>query len=156
MIVDDSPKESIDIDRNMCVMLWDEKIECLLEEYLDKSEKGVVYNRKRAECRKWLYIFFGVSTIAFPLVLSILQPELPTLLNRTLLVSSGVLNGLSAFLNPSKFMEIYLASMHKYIELKTDIKLELTKHKKDRHNPSEYLKGISERFINYQQSTPFF
>ena len=148
-------KESIDIDRDI-IMSWDSRIEELLEDYLNKCENRVIYNKNRAEYRKWLYIFFGVTTISFPLVLSILQPTLPSLLNQTLLVSSGILNGLSSFLNPSKFMEIYLASMNKFIELKTDIQLELTKHKKDRQNPSEYLKGISERFINYQQSTPFF
>jgi hypothetical protein len=148
-------KESIDIDRDI-IMSWDSRIEELLEDYLNKCEDRVIYNKNRAEYRKWLYIFFGVTTISFPLVLSILQPTLPSLLNQTLLVSSGILNGLSSFLNPSKFMEIYLASMNKFIELKTDIQLELTKHKKDRQNPSEYLKGISERFINYQQSTPFF
>ena len=148
-------KESIDIDRDI-MMSWDSRIEELLEDYLNKCEDRVIYNKNRAEYRKWLYIFFGVTTISFPLVLSILQPNLPSLLNQTLLVSSGILNGLSSFLNPSKFMEIYLASMNKFIELKTEIQLELTKHKKDRQNPSEYLKGISERFINYQQSTPFF
>lgn len=148
-------KESIDIDRDT-MMLWDSRIEELLEDYITKSEERVIYNKTRAEYRKWLYIFFGVTTISFPLILSILQPNLSSLLNQTLLVSSGILNGLSSFLNPSKFMEIYLASMNKFIELKTDIQMELSKHKKDRQNPSEYLKGISERFINYQQSTPFF
>jgi hypothetical protein len=128
-------KESIDIDRDI-IMLWDGRIEELLEDYLNKCDDRIIYNKNRAEYRKWMYIFFGVTTISFPLVLSILQPTLPTVLSQTLLVTSGILNGLSSFLNPSKFMEIYLASMNKFIELKTDIQLELTKHKKDRQNPS--------------------
>ena len=148
-------KQSVDIHRNN-TMLWDEKIENLLEEYLEKCEKSIIYNKNRAEIRKWMYILFGITTISFPLILSVIQPEISSTLNQTLLVSSGFINGVSSFLNPSKNLEIYLASMNKFIELKTDIKLELSKHKKDRQNPVEYLKGISERFINYQQSTPFF
>jgi hypothetical protein len=146
---------SSDIEREEA-MHWDTRVEMLLEEYLTECELNIEFNKNRATCRKYTYILFGVTTIAFPLVLSILQPNMSQTLNQCLLVGSGILNGLSSFLNPSRHMEIYLSSMNKFIELKTDLKLELTKHKKDRQNPSEYLKGISERFINYQQSTPFF
>jgi hypothetical protein len=146
---------SSDIEREE-VMVWDQRVEMLLEEYLTECELNIEFNKNRATCRKYTYILFGASTITFPLVLSILQPSMSQTLNQCLLIGSGVLNGLSSFLNPARHMEIYLSSMNKFIELKTDLKLELTKHKKDRQNPSEYLKGISERFINYQQSTPFF
>ena len=146
---------SSDIEREN-MMAWDIKIEMLLEEYLHDAEEHINYNKSRAECRKYTYMFFGVTTIAFPLVLSILQPSMSQTLNQCLLVGSGVLNGLSSFLNPSRHMELYLASMNKFIELKTDIQMELSKHKRDRQNPSEYIKGISERILNYTQSLPFF
>jgi hypothetical protein len=146
---------SDDIQREQ-YMCWDTRIEDLLHEYLLTCDSKIAQTQSTATCRKWLYLFFGITTIAFPLVLSILQPELSGTLNQTLLVSSGFINGISSFLNPSKWLEIYLASMNKWIELRIDIKLELSKHKRDRSNPTEFIQKVSERMLNYQQSTPFF
>ena len=146
---------SDDIQREQ-YMHWDSRIEDLLHDYLLTCDFKITQTQRTATYRKWMYLFFGITTIAFPLVLSIIQPELSSTLNQTLLVSSGFINGVSSFLNPSKWMEIYLASNHKWIELKIDIKLELAKHKRDRQNPTEFIKGVSERMLNYQQSTPFF
>ena len=146
---------STDIEREN-LMFWDTRVEMLLEEYLIECDTHIEFNKNRATCRKYTFIFFGITSIAFPLVLSILQPTMSQTLNQCLLVGSGFLNGINSFLNPSRHMEIYLSSMNKFIELKTDLKLELTKHKKDRQNPNEFISAISERLMNYTQSLPFF
>ncbi len=136
--------------------IWTEKNEALLKDWMIQSEKAAVKHVSKAKHFKAIYMSLGLLGSVLPIVLSgitdILQDHQVIL--TTMLIISGVLNGVVSFINPSKKSELHFIAESKFAELSTKIKRDLSMKKSERIACDMYLENIMNLLNRFNSESP--
>ena len=136
--------------------LWTDKNEELLKDWMNQSEKAAVKHVTKAKHFKAIYMSLGLLGAILPIVLSgitdILQEH--QIILTTMLIISGVLNGVVSFINPSKKSELHFIAESKFAELVTKIKRDLSLKKSERPAADMYLENIMNLLNRFNSESP--
>jgi len=136
--------------------LWTSRSENLLKEWVRHMEKSVTYHNKKALKNRFLYRLFGIPSMLIPLILSGFTGilDVDNLGISLCLMTSGVLSGISNFMNFGKTMAVNFEFEANYKTLCTDIEVCLSKPKKNRIACDLYIEMIRSRYNNLNQNAP--
>jgi hypothetical protein len=110
--------DSLD-DPHRIEMMWTKKNESLLTKWREEMNQKILHHHNKAKLNKTLFYTFGIPSILIPIVISGLTTELndsPEILTY-LLISSGLVSGINAFLNFQKKVALHEEYENRYDEL---------------------------------------
>jgi len=136
--------------------IWEKRTEILLKNWVTNMQLNIVYHRKKALKNRSLFRAFGIPSMLIPLILSGFTGILPIddLGISLCLMTSGVLSGISNFMNFGKQMAVHFEFEAHYNTLCTDIEVCLSKPKKNRIPADVYIENIRSRYNNLNQNAP--
>ena len=136
--------------------LWEKRTENLLRDWVKNMEYSIIHHRQKALTNRSLYRAFGIPSMLIPLVLSGFTGIVPIddLGISLCLMTSGVLSGISNFMNFGKQMAVHFEFEAHYTTLCTDIEVCLSKPKKNRIAADVYIENIRSRYNNLNQNAP--
>ena len=136
--------------------LWSSRSENLLKEWVRHMEQSVIYHNKKALKNRFFNRLFGIPSMLIPLILSGFTGilKINDLGISLCLMSSGVLSGISNFMNFGKTMAVNFEFEAHYKTLCTDIEVCLSKPKKNRIACDLFIENIRSRYNNLNQNAP--
>ena len=143
-------------DPNRREMLWEAREEDYFKKIIDECNQQGKLHRRKGKLFKKLYMTFGVPTILIPIILSGITEEIKhrPLLNSMLLMSTGIISGISGFFNFGRKYQEHFDFENKYNGLSQEIETELTKPKKNRVAVDIYLERIRLKYSNLNNHAP--
>ena len=136
-------------------LFWESREEKLLHGWKDdmivKSKKHYLRSKKF----KKLYLVFGCITIFIPLILSgIIDMDIHPYVISFLMIFSGMVSGLSTFINFGKKFQAHSEFDNKYSGLALEIESELRKPKKNRIACDVFLERMRLTYGNLDMQAP--
>jgi len=136
-------------------LLWEKREEKLLHKWKDdmivKSKKHYLKSKKF----KKLYLVFGCITIIIPLILSgIIDMDIHPYVISFLMIFSGVMSGVSTFINFGKKFQSHSEFDNRYNGLALEIESELRKPKKNRIACDVFLERARLTYSNLDTQAP--
>ena len=143
-------------DPNRREMLWEPREEQYLKKIILECDSQSRLHRRKGKLFKKLYMTFGVPSILIPIVLSGITEEIKhhPLLNSMLLMSAGIISGISGFFNFGRKYQEHFEFENKYSGLSQEIENELTKPKKNRVAVDVYLERVRLKYCNLNNHAP--
>jgi len=136
-------------------LMWEKREENLLKKWLDdmaeSSKKQGIAGRRT----KKLYAILGVPATLMPIILSGLSSlKVDPIVNSLIMVSTGVLVGVSQFFNLGKKFTEHLEYEGRYDELCKELEKELSKPKSGRVAVDVYMERIYMKYCALNASAP--
>ena len=137
-------------------LLWEKREELVLKKWVENMRVQAKKHYIAGKKFKKIHEILMFPSIIIPVICSGLSPILQPYIyvSTGLMLSIGILNGISGFLNPSSKKEKHLSYVGLYNELVLDIEKELCKPKTMRIACDVYLEHISLKEINLDLSAP--
>ena len=137
-------------------LLWEKREETTIREWCKEMKIQSGKHYKAGKKFKKIHELIMFPSIIIPVICSGLSPILQPYIyvSTGLMLSIGILNGISGFLNPSSKKEKHLSFEGLYNELVLDIEKELCKPKSMRIACDVYLEKISLKKTNLDLTAP--
>ncbi len=144
--------ESSDDLRYRSIQKWDKNSEIFLNEMCEKIDKKIKFHRENGIKYKYLHYTIGFISTALPLVsssfISLFDNEV---VETKILISIALVNTVSQFFRLETLHNKNLEYENRFEDLKSKIKIELTKPKVNRMNCETFILKTTDKFnfLNY-------
>ena len=155
--IDISPPSSQSQDDNQRKeLLWENREEILLEEWMENMEAQSKKHRVKGDKFKQLYKLFGIPAILIPIALSSLSNQLEgsPLINSMLMLLAGICSGISNFLNFGRLYSEHYNYEQLYNEMANELKKELSKPKRHRIACDVFMERVYMRYSALNSGAP--
>lgn len=143
-------------DDNRKELLWEHREEELLEKWKDEMYDNSKLHRKSGKKYKKLYVIFGVPATLIPIIMSGLTVPLEDypLTQSLLMITTGILVGISTFFNLGKRFAQHFEYENRYGELAREIEKELKKPKRHRLACDVYMERVYLKYSGLNARAP--
>ena len=154
-VLEDENSESKD-DPLRKELLWEQREEIFLQKIVEDCKKQSKLHRRKGKKFKKLYTGFGIPSTLLPIILSGLTEQLNMypLVHSLVMITSGILTGVSTFMNFGRKYEEHFNYEAKYGGLAGDISTELCKPKSFRVACDVYLERVRLLYGNLNSNAP--